>query len=360
MIDTLPRSTIAPLRRRAPESPTLWLLLLAGSLLIHMALLLLLRPWEGAVAGSGQGGDGSVAVELVEAVSETGQTSLSGASPQSGTIAPTAIAAAPADPIPEDNQDIQAPPRSPEKPASRSPQTQTPPPAATSPATQTPPNTSSQQSQPEMKLSEKVATSTPPPPAPAPSPAPQPSPSPKPSVPPKPPTGPVQSGQQLPAAPPISEQLKDSGAPSQPGTGVQVSAPVTPATPVTPVSQELRLTIVKLRPVQTRDSLTIGSDVPDRFAQTVSTSASFPEISGLPPCIRGSLGKPLLLRLTIGIDGVPKPVDSSPSQSSSCTIEAVSKFAEGLVRSKIQFRPAQNSGSPVESTIELDVSLSLV
>ena len=293
-------------------------------------------------AGGGQGGDGLVVIELVDAPG-TGQASLPAiaATTKAGPTAPALITAAP--PLPENPQDIQAPPRSTGR--------QVPPATSIKPPPQAPSDTSPLQGQPEIKSPEKVATSTPPPPSPAPKP--ESSPPPKPLVPPKSPTDPVRSGQELSAPPPVPNAPKVGSDPIR--VAVQ---PIVNPEPV--VSQELRLTIVSLRPVQNRDALTPKSDNPDRFAQVVSPSASFPEMSAIPSCVRGSLGKPVALRLTIGADGVPRTSNPSPSQSSSCTIDDVSKFAEDLVRKKIQFRPAQSGGSPVESTVEIDVKLSLV
>ena len=351
MIDSLSPSSVATLRRRSPESPTLWLLLLAGSILLHVALFLLLRPlWLEQVGG--QGGDGSVEIELADAASETGQTSLSAASPKSGSIALAPIAAAPPTLGPETEADIQAPPRSSENPVARSPEKPAPPPTSI-PSTPPPPNAAPRRGQPEPKTNEIAA---------APSPLTQPSPKTQPPQPPQPPQ-PLQtpkpqntlatSDQALPGVPPISGDLNQGNSPPS-GTGAPISITVTPA-PV--VSQEVRLTIVRLRSLQTHDPLTPGSDYPDRPAQPVTNTTSSPYTS-IPPCIRGSIGNEKFLKLGLTLDnkGVPK-VDPDISSSSTCDI---TKFAEGLVRREIRFRPAQEAGSPVESNIEIEVKLSLV
>ena len=167
MIDSIPRPTIAPPRQRSAESPTLWMLLLAGSMLLHLTLFLILRPFWIARAG-GQGGDGAIAIELMDSNPGTGQASLL---PKSDSLkvgtTPPPIAAAPPVSLPENDQEIQAPPRSTQP--SPSPQSSTPPAAVPPVSSSVPSATSPLQGKPKAET-KPTQTVQPPPPEPLPQP----------------------------------------------------------------------------------------------------------------------------------------------------------------------------------------------
>ena len=110
---------------------------------------------------------------------------------------------------------------------------------------------------------------------------------------------------------------------------------------------------------QARDVLTTGSDVPDELAQIDQNSALLPEISNPPSCVRRSSGLLLTLRLFIDRMGKAKS-DRESIDFVACNSEYVKQFVQNLISAKVQFRPARKAGSSVDSTIEIQVKLTVL
>ena len=327
MIDTIYRPAIALPRRRSPESPTLWLLLLAGSILLHVALFLILRPFWVERSG-GQGGDGAIAIELVDTnpVNDagTGQASLP---PQSVSAKAAPIAAAPPAPLPENDQEIQAPPRSPQPPPS--------PPASLS----SPPPASPLQGKP--KANSKPSQVAPPPPQPMPKLTPPPVQPPLPPL--QPSAGLLKSGEILPSAPAKSNESGGGSATTAPEV-VQTTVEPSNVYTRTEGGGGLRMTIVGA-PRAIKDK-----DIPDEAPQLLSPrDLPFPGLL-LPPCLRRSSGKLTFVLVIDRQTGKPKP--EQVDNGSICDA-SIAK----LVRDNIQFRPARQAGGRVEGQVQIELQL---
>lgn len=339
--------------RRHRDPPTLWITVLAGSLAIHLFLLLALRAYWSSIQVESQPAE--ITLEFVE--------------PPPAEVSP-AIASAPTEPPPE---------------ATPNPTSPEPEPATEVPVSTTVPFTAPDNA-PEFGEPDPTAIAPPPQPVvPQPQPSPRvqppdplprnPAPAPQPSVastippssnpvPPsrsQPPTTappltapvpsnePIASGQILPPVPGISNEIDPTTQPTTAATD-----PTTATDPRATTGQGTGLKLAAGSPVRVntqKDVLTTQQGVPDQEATLLADRPS-DATAVYPPNIGLNLGKPVKLWVLVNQQGKAEQVEVRQSSG----IPEYDDWARQLGR-QLQFQPALQVGQPVASEVELEVSL---
>lgn len=339
--------------RRHRDPSTLWVTVLAGSLAIHLFLLLALRTYWAAIQVESQSSE--IAIEFVEA-------SPSDALPLEATPAAspsqTAIAPEPTSPQPEPETEVPVSTTAPFSESDNAPEfvepDNAPEPAAIAPSTRPEPQPiPSSRFQPPN--SNPVPQSTPPsttPPSSNPIPPSRPNPAATvPSTnPPTPSGGPIASGQILPPVPGISSEIDPTTQPTTAATD-----PTTSTAPRSPTpGQGTGLKLAAGTPVRVntqKDVLTTQQGVPDQEAALLSDQPS-DETAVYPPTVGLNLGKPVKLWIVVNQQGKAEQVEVRQSSG----IPEYDDWAKQLGQ-QLQFQPALQAGQAISSEVEIEVSL---
>ncbi|MBL1179272.1 TonB family protein [Pantanalinema sp. GBBB05] len=347
--------------RRHRDPSTLWITVLAGSLAIHLFLLLALRAYWSSIKVESQYAE--IAVEFVEAPPTD-------ALPASPTIAsapteqtineplvPNPTAPAPAPETAEVPVSTTAPLVEPEN----APVLTDPDPTAIAPSSQPapqpqpssqvqPPEPQSQSRNPAPVAQPSTPSTIPPTANPVPPWRPNPEASVPPTTPPVPSNGPISSGRILPPVPDISSEIDPTTQPTTAAT--DPSSSTIPSAPAPGQGTGLKLAAgAPVRVNTQKDVLTTQQGVPDQEATLLADRPS-DETAVYPPAVGLNLGKPVKLWLLVSQQGKAERVEVRQSSG----IPEYDEWAKQLGQ-QLQFQPALQAGQAISSEIEIEVSL---
>ncbi|MGI0488164.1 TonB family protein [Pantanalinema rosaneae CENA516] len=341
--------------RRHHDPSTLWITVLAGSLAIHLFLLLALRAYWSSIKVQPQSSE--ITLEFVESpaadtapIAPTIAAPTEPPNPEAIAPEPTASESAPETEVPISTTVPFAAPNN-------APEFAEPPPTAIAPPAQPAPQPTSRV-QPPAPLPRNpapvpqpsVASTIPPRSNPVPPARPNPPTTAPPPLAPAPSNEPIASGQILPPVPDISRDIDPTTQPTIAATDPTTSTD--PSAVATGQGTGLKLTAGSLVRVNTqKDILTTQQGVPDQEA-TLLSDRPVDETAVYPPTVGLNLGKPVKLWVLVNQQGKAEQVEVRRSSG----IPEYDDWAKQLGR-QLQFQPASQAGQPVASEVEIEVSL---